>query len=457
MWGGRFQGALDDEFARFNASFRFDRRLIEADIESSIAYAEALAEAGVLSRQEADQIKSALERIRDRASSDPHYLEGDQIEDIHSFVEAQLVALIGDLGYKLHAGRSRNDQVATDLRLFLRWQIDSIQSLLADLQRAILELAEKHMDLYMPGYTHLQRAQPILFAHYMLAYFEMFKRDRARLYEVRSRVNILPLGSGAISGTGFPIDRERLARRLGFDGVSENSLDATSDRDFAIEFVGAAAITMMHLSRLAEDLVIYSSAEFGFVELLDAVSTGSSLMPQKRNPDPLELIRGKAGRVFGHLIALLAMMKGLPMAYNKDLQEDKEAVFDALDTLSGSLRVMATVLCNIRINGERMREAAASGYLNATDLADYLVRRGLEFRRAHELVGRIVSYAAACQKKLEELSLDEYRRFSPLFGEDLYGALTIEASLRSKSALGGTSPERVAAALARARAELNPS
>lgn len=457
LWGGRFEGEADAEFARFNASFRFDRRLIEADIESSMAYAEALAEAGALSREEADRIKSALEQILSRARGDPNYLEDDQIEDVHSFVEAQLVAMIGDLGYKLHAGRSRNDQVATDLRLFLRRQIDSIRSLIADLQVALLELAERHKDLYMPGYTHLQRAQPILFAHYLLAYFEMFKRDRARLMEVRSRVNVLPLGSGALSGTGFPIDRERLARRLGFEGVSENSLDAVSDRDFVIELAGAAAIAMMHLSRLAEDLIIYSSAEFGFIELSDAVSTGSSLMPQKRNPDPLELIRGKAGRVFGHLIALLAMMKGLPMAYNKDLQEDKEAIFDALDTLSGSLRIMAIVLGNIRINGERMREAAASGYLNATDLADYLVRRGLEFRRAHELVGRIVNYAVARQKKLEELSLDEYRNFSPLFGEDLYDALTIEASLRSRSALGGTSPERVAAALARARAELNLS
>jgi argininosuccinate lyase len=294
----------------------------------------------------------------------------------------------------------------------------------------------------------------LLLAHYLLAYFEMMKRDRARLADARARVNQLPLGSGALAGTGFPIDRESVARRLGFDGVCDNSLDAVSDRDFVIEFIGAAAITMVHLSRLAEDLIIYSTAEFAFVELSDAVSTGSSLMPQKKNPDSLELIRGKAGRVFGHHAAMLATMKGLPLAYNKDMQEDKEALFDTVDTLSGSLAVMATVLRNVRVNSDRAREAASRGYLNATDLADYLVRRGLEFRRAHELVGRVVSYAMGCGKALEELSLEEYNGFSPLFGEDLYSSLTLESSLANKPARGGTSPERVREALTRAKQEL---
>ncbi|HEX8090653.1 MAG TPA: argininosuccinate lyase, partial [Blastocatellia bacterium] len=376
-------------------------------------------------------------------------------EDVHSFVEAELVAAIGEAGYKLHTGRSRNDQVATDLRLFLRGEIDRCSGLIADVQRALIELAEANRDAIIPGYTHLQRAQPLLFAHYLLAYFEMLMRDRARLAETRARVNRSPLGSGALAGTGFPIDRERVALRLGFDGACDNSLDAVSDRDFVIEFIGAAAIIMVHLSRLSEDLIIYSTAEFAFVELSDSVSTGSSLMPQKKNPDSLELIRGKAGRVFGHHAALLATMKGLPLAYNKDMQEDKEALFDTTDTLSGSLSVMATVLRNIRLDPERTREAASRGYSNATDLADYLVRRGLEFRRAHELVGRVVNYAAGRGKALEELSPEEYNEFSPLFASDLYQALTLESSLANKPARGGTSPERVREALARARARLD--
>ena len=455
LWGGRFKGEADAEFARFNSSFSFDRRLIEADIEGSRAHAEALVAAGILNEGEARRIAWGLNEILRRAREDRGYLETGDAEDVHSFVEAELVAAIGDPGYKLHTGRSRNDQVATDLRLFLRSEIDAAREQIRNLQRALIELAEANRDCVIPGYTHLQRAQPILLAHHLLAYHEMLKRDRARLMDVRSRVNQLPLGAGALAGTGFPIDREMVARRLGFDGVCENSVDAVSDRDFVIEFIGAAAIAMMHLSRLAEDLIVYSTAEFGLIELSDAVSTGSSLMPQKKNPDSLELIRGKAGRVFGHHAAMLATMKGLPLAYNKDMQEDKEALFDTLDTLGGSLAVMATVLRNVKVNGIRAREAATAGYLNATDLADYLVRKGLEFRKAHELVGRVVMHAIEHGKALEEVRLEEYREFSEVFDEDLYESLRLESSLASKSALGGTSPERVAEALAKARDEID--
>jgi len=453
LWGGRFKGEADAEFARFNASFAFDRRLIEADIEGSLAHAEALAAAGILTPDEAAKIDSGLREMLRRSREEEGYLDSREAEDVHSFVEAELVSTIGDAGYKLHTGRSRNDQVATDLRIFLRGEIDHIAQLLVEAQRALIDLAEANSDCIMPGYTHLQHAQPILFAHYLLAYFEMMRRDRARVTEIRGRVNQLPLGAGALAGTGFQLDREMIARRLGFEGLCENSVDAVSDRDFVIEFIGAAAIAMIHLSRLAEDLIIYSTAEFGFIELSDAVSTGSSLMPQKKNPDSLELIRGKAGRVFGHHAAMLATMKGLPLAYNKDMQEDKEALFDTIDTLSGSLKVMATVLRNVKVDCEKTRLAASSGYSNATDLADYLVRKGLEFRKAHELVGRVVTHAIEHGKPLGKISLEEYGEFSPLFEHDLYKSITIESSLASKRVAGGTSPALVSEALAKARAE----
>jgi argininosuccinate lyase len=373
---------------------------------------------------------------------------------VHSFIEARLVEFIGDPGYKLHTGRSRNDQVAVATRLFLREEISRIDEFIRDLQRALVELAEKHQGDPLPGYTHLQKAQPVLFAHFLLAYFQMLARDRERMTEIRKRVNILPLGSGALAGTNFPIDREWLALRLDFDGVTRNSVDAVSDRDYLIEFVSAAAMTMMHLSRLAEDLIIYSTQEFGFIKLSDAIATGSSIMPQKKNPDSLELVRGKAARVFGHLSALLALAKGLPLAYNKDLQEDKEALFDTIDTLAGSLRVMATVLRNIEFDRERARQGAASDYTNATDLADYLVRRGIEFRKAHELVGRIVVYAIEQRKELLDLTLAEYQRFSPLFDEGLFEAISLESSLSGKHQTGGTAPEQVGQELQRAKAML---
>src|SRR6185437_1190203 len=365
LWGGRFEGKIDPEFAEFNNSYRFDRRLFEADVAASIAYCEALVKAGVVNTDEGAQIKTALDTILKSGADENH-----SAEDVHSFVEARLIEMVGDVGRKLHTGRSRNDQVATDFRLWLRSSIDELMQSLREAQSAILDFAEANRDVVIPGYTHLQRAQPVLLAHWCLAYVEMLGRDRERLREVRRRVNVLPLGSAALAGTSFPIDREALASALGFEGVSRNSLDAVSDRDFCVEFLSACALIMVHLSRLAEDIILYATSEFGFVELGDAIATGSSLMPQKKNPDSMELVRGKAGRVFGDLMALLTTFKGLPLAYNKDMQEDKEAVFDAFDTVSSSLAVTATVLRNVTINRERARFAASSGYMNATELAD---------------------------------------------------------------------------------------
>jgi argininosuccinate lyase len=456
LWGGRFTGEADRHFAEFNASFRFDRRLLAADLSACAAHAEALTRAGILQPAELAHIARGLERIG-KLAEDPNYLRRPDFaatEDVHSFIEARLVELIGDPGYKLHTGRSRNDQVAVATRLFLRDEISRIDDLIRDAQCALIELAERHRQDPLPGYTHLQKAQPVLFAHFLLAYFQMLARDRERLAEIRKRVNLLPLGSGALAGTNFPLDREWLAERLGFDGVTRNSLDAVSDRDYLIEFTSAAALTMAHLSRLAEDLIIYSTQEFGFIKLGDAIATGSSLMPQKKNPDSLELVRGKAARVFGHLTALLTLIKGLPLAYNKDLQEDKEALFDTIDTLAGSLRVTATVLRNIEFDRERARQGAASDYTNATDLADYLVGHGVEFRKAHELIGQIVVYALEQKKELHELALAEYQRFSPLFGEDLFAALSLDSSLAGKRQIGGTAPEQVEAEIQRAKAQL---
>src|SRR5258708_3567662 len=390
LWGGRFTGETDRGFAEFNRSFGFDRRLFEVDVRASIAHCDGLAGAAVLTGAESNEIKSALQAILDRAQTDARYFDESSSEDVHSFVEARLVEMVGDTGRKLHTGRSRNDQVATDLRLWLRDEIDRAALALRSAQEALLDLAEAHPEAAIPGYTHLQRAQPVLFAHWCLAYFEMLARDCERLADVRKRINVLPLGAAALAGTSHPIDRDAVARALGFDEISRNSLDAVSDRDFCIEFAGAASLVMMHLSRLAEDIILYSTTEFGFFELSDAVATGSSLMPQKKNPDSMELVRGKAGRVFGHLAALLATMKGLPLAYNKDMQEDKEALFDTVDTVNASLAVTATVLRNLRLNEARAHAAATLGYLNATELVDYLVRMGLPFRVSHESLDRIM-------------------------------------------------------------------
>ena len=446
LWGGRFEGKIDPGFAEFNNSYRFDRRLFEADVTASIAYGQALENARVITREEGAQIRDALETILNSGADEFH-----SAEDVHSFVEARLIELAGDVGRKLHTGRSRNDQVATDFRLWLRGSIDDLNETIRDAQTALLDSAEANRDVVIPGYTHLQRAQPVLLAHWCLAYVEMLKRDRERLTEVRRRVNVMPLGSAALAGTSFPINREVLATGLGFEGVSRNSLDAVSDRDFAVEFLSACSLIMVHLSRLAEDIILYATSEFGFFQLGDAIATGSSLMPQKKNPDSMELVRGKAGRVFGDLMSLLTTLKGLPLAYNKDMQEDKEAVFDSLDTTSASLRVTATVLRNIGIDKERAAAAASSGYMNATELADYLVRKGMPFREAHEVVGKIVMRAIEAGKELEQMDLS---RFSDLIGDDVYGVLTLESTLKAKSQIGGTAREVLDKALNADRTDL---
>jgi argininosuccinate lyase len=454
LWGGRFTGEAEAGFVEFNRSFGFDRRLFAADVRASIAHCGGLLGAGVLNMDEATAMTNALQTILERASADAKFFETLD-EDVHSFVEARLVELIGDTGRKLHTGRSRNDQAATDLRLWLREAIDDAANQLRLAQEALLDLAESHRNAIIPGYTHLQRAQPVFFAHWCLAYFEMLARDRERLADTRKRVNVMPLGAAALAGTSYPIDRAVAARELGFAGLCRNSLDAVSDRDFCVEFAGACSLIMVHLSRLAEDIIVYSTTEFGWFELSDAVATGSSLMPQKKNPDSMELVRGKAGRVFGHTLSLLTMLKGLPLAYNKDLQEDKEAVFDTADTVNSCLKVTATVLGNLRINEERSRDAAARGYMNATELADYLVRKGMAFREAHETVGRIVLRALEQKVELEALPLDELRAFSAVIDVDVFAALSLESTLATKSQLGGTSRGQVTEALAAARASMD--
>lgn len=450
LWEGRFTENVDETFAEFNNSFRFDRRLFAADIRASVAHCNALFNAGVLTRLEVEKIKNGLFTLLKRAEFDKDYFD-ESAEDVHSFIESKLVQLIGETGKKIHTGRSRNDQVATALRLWLREKISEISEFVRISQKALADLAEKYREAVLPGYTHLQRAQPILWAHWCLAYFEMLVRDRERFDEVWRRTNVLPLGSAALSGTNYEIDREAVARELGFEGVTANSLDAVSDRDFVIEFVGACAILMMHLSRLSEDLIIYSTQEFNFITLSDAISTGSSLMPQKKNPDALELIRGKAARVFGHHAALLTMMKGLPLAYNKDMQEDKEAVFDTVDTVLNTLKVTEIVLRNITVNVEKSKIAATKGYLNATELADYLVAKGMPFRTAHSTVGKIVLFAVSVGKELDELSLENLKEFSPEIEEDVFESLSLEKTLSGKNQIGGTSPERVSEALEMAK------
>ena len=451
LWGGRFTEGPDETFAEFNDSFRFDKRLFAADVRASIAHANGIAAAGVLTAEELAAIADRLSSMLNEASLDDAYFEGSTAEDVHSFIEGKLIANIGDAGRKLHTGRSRNDQVATAFRLWLRDEIDAIDVYIHGVQTSLISVAERHREAVLPGYTHLQRAQPVLWTHWCLAYFEMLKRDRERLSDARKRVNIMPLGSGALAGTGFPVKREEVARELGFEGVSANSLDGVSDRDFAVEFASVCSLIMVHLSRLAEDLIIYCSTEFGFVSLSDSVSSGSSLMPQKKNPDALELLRGKAGRIFGHNMALLATLKGLPLAYNKDMQEDKEAVFDTVDTVSISLRAAAIVLDNLTVNEAVTRDAATKGYLNATELADYLVKKGVPFRTAHETVGGAVLYAIDEGKELNELRLDQLQEFSPMIRTDVAEALSLDATLVAKNTIGGTSPSRVAEALETAK------
>ena len=453
LWGGRFTEKPDETFRLFNESFSFDRRLFAADVRASIAHANGLSGGAILTSSERDEIIDALRSLLDASRTEKSFFDADA-EDVHSFIETKLIGLIGETGKKLHTGRSRNDQVATAFRIWLREEIDSIVETVIAFQQSLLDVATRHAGAIIPGYTHLQRAQPILWPHWCLAYFEMLSRDRERLTDVRRRVNVMPLGSAALAGTSFPIDREAVARELGFEGISRNSLDAVSDRDFAVEFAGGCAVAMVHLSRMAEDLILYCSTEFGFVTLSDAVSTGSSLMPQKKNPDSLELIRGKAGRVFGHHAALLATMKGLPLAYNKDMQEDKEAVFDTVDTVLSCIRVGAIVLDNLTVNEKLAREAASRGFLNATELADYLVKKGMPFRSAHDIVGQAVLFAAESDRELEKLSLEEFRRFSEAIDNDVFDVLSLQSTVDSKSQTGGTSRARVAEALDAARQSL---
>jgi argininosuccinate lyase len=447
LWGGRFTSEEDPLFKEFNDSLGFDHKLLEADIWGSIAYARGLERAGVFSRKERTCVESGLRKILEKHKSDPQLVKQSQAEDVHSFVEEALEKYVGPLALKLHTGRSRNDQVATDLRLYIREQEVVLECELNRLLKTLAGLADKNLDTIMPGYTHLQRAQPVLFSHYILAYGEMLLRDRARLREVRKRMNVCPLGAGALSGTVYNVDREALARDLEFAAATGNSMDAVSDRDFALDFLYCASMAMMHLSRLAEDLILYSSAEFGFVQLGDSVASGSSLMPQKKNPDALELIRGKTGRVYGHLLSLLTVMKGLPLTYNKDLQEDKEGLFDTVQSVILCVRMADKVLSNIQVFPERMREACAAGYLDATELADYLVAGKMPFREAHHLIGKIVVRASELKLPLAKLPLREYQSFSPLFRGDLFGCLDLQRIVGRRNSPGGTAPAAVRRAL----------
>ena len=453
LWAGRFTEPTDALVERFTESVSFDHRLAKHDIRGSIAHATMLAEVGVLSHADRDAIVGGLEGIL--ADIEAGAFEWrTALEDVHMNVESVLTERIGDAGKRLHTGRSRNDQVATAVRLFVREALDDIGAAIRALQAVILSIAEREADTVLPGFTHLQPAQPITFGHHMLAWFEMLERDAERFAQCRGRVDRMPLGAAALAGTPYPIDRAMTARLLGFDGLCENSLDAVSDRDFAIEFISDCALAMMHLSRMSEELVLWVSAPFAFVELGDAYCTGSSIMPQKKNPDVPELVRGKSARVIGHLNALLVLMKGQPLAYNRDNQEDKEPLFDTVDTVMDCLRVFAGMLGTLECRRERMREAARLGYMTATDLADYLVRKAVPFRDAHEAVGRAVRSAVETGRDLSEMTLDELRAFSSTIENDVFEVLTLEGSVAARNHPGGTAPAQVRAAIARAKARL---
>ncbi len=450
LWSGRFSEPVSERVKRYTASIGFDYRLAEFDIQGSLAHARMLAQQAIISTADLAEIERGMTEIlaEIRAGQFVWLLD---LEDVHLNIEKALTGKIGDAGKRLHTGRSRNDQVATDIRLYLRHNIDGLLHLIQKVQTALLDLADAHADVVMPGFTHLQVSQPVSFGHHLLAYFEMLKRDAERLRDCRSRVNRLPLGAAALAGTSFPIDREMVARNLGFDGVCENSLDAVSDRDFAIEFTACASLIMTHFSRLSEELILWMSPRFGFIDLADRFCTGSSIMPQKKNPDVPELIRGKTGRINGHLVALLTLMKGQPLAYNKDNQEDKEPLFDTVDTLIDTLSIVAEMLPSIRVNADAMRNAALQGYATATDLADYLVKKGMAFRDAHEIVARAVRHAETSRCDLSDLPLAELQRFSDLIDSDIYSVLSLTGSLNSRNHIGGTAPAQVRAAVARGR------
>ena len=454
LWGGRFQESTSALVERFSESVSFDARLYRQDIRGSIAHARMLGRVGVLDDADVTAIVDGLTAIQAEIEAGQFDWK-TELEDVHMNIEARLTERIGDAGKRLHTGRSRNDQVATDIRLYVRDVIDELQPLMDRLAGHLLDLAEREADTLMPGFTHLQIAQPVTFGHHMLAWREQILRDRSRLADARARMNRLPLGAAALAGTVYPIDREWVAAELGFDGVTENSLDTVSDRDFAIEFCAAAALCLVHLSRWSEELVLWSTPMFGFVDLPDRFCTGSSIMPQKKNPDVPELVRGKTGRVNGHLISLLTLMKSQPLAYNKDNQEDKEPLYDAVDTIKGSLRAFGDMIPALEPNREVMREAARRGFATATDLADYLVRKGIAFRDSHEIVGKAVAYGVEKKKDLSDMSLSELKQFSDQIEDDVFDVLTLEGSVSARNHIGGTAPDQVRAAVARARQALD--
>jgi argininosuccinate lyase len=451
-WSDRFEGSLHPAIARFNASIGFDIELLEYDLTGSVAHAQMLAHTGIIAPEEAEELTRGLEQIRSE-SRDGNFRPGIDAEDVHFAVERRLTELVGDVGKKLHTARSRNDQVGTDIRLYLRDQIEHIRTQLREFQSVLLDLASTNVETLIPGYTHLQRAQPLSLAHYFLAYFQMAQRDWERLGQVYERTDILPLGSGALAGTTFPIDRHYTAEKLGFSQVYANSLDGVSDRDFAIEFLNAASLIMVHLSRLSEEMILWSSQEFNFISLKDSCATGSSIMPQKKNPDVPELIRGKTGRVFGHLQGMLVLMKGLPLAYNKDLQEDKEAIFDGVKTVQGCLEAMTILLREgIEFRRDRLLAAVNEDFSNATDVADYLAARGVPFREAYNLVGKVVKMSLAAGKLLKDLTLEEWQQIHPAFGEDIYDAIAPRQVVAARNSYGGTGFEQVRKALEEAKA-----
>jgi len=454
LWGGRFQEPTDEFVEKFTASVDFDQRLASVDIDGSLAHAQMLHSIDILSAKELEDIQQGLAAIR-KEIADKTFEWSVSLEDVHMNIEARLTALIGDAGKKLHTGRSRNDQIATDIRLYLRTEINDVLALLLDLQNGLIDLAEQEAETILPGFTHLQVAQPITFGHHMLAWCEMLIRDSSRLLDCQKRMNIMPLGAAALAGTSYPLDRNMTSDLLGFDAPSRNSLDSVSDRDFAIEFCAAGAIIMTHLSRFSEELVLWSSAQFSFITLPDRYCTGSSIMPQKKNPDVPELVRGKTGRVNGHLVSLLTLMKAQPLAYNKDNQEDKEPLFDTLDTLKGSLRAFADMMPKVTTNKKAMYQSAKQGFATATDLADYLVKRDLPFRDAHEVVGKAVAYCIDKDKDLSDCSLDEMQGFDPRIENDVFDVLTLEGSVQARDIIGGTAPKQVLFQVKQLRALLN--
>ena len=450
LWGGRFQKSTDKKVDDFNSSIRFDKRMYTQDIKGSIAHARMLGRQGIIPQEDADKIIAELKNIlSDIEAGKIEFLI--DVEDIHMNIEKILTDRIGDAGKRLHTGRSRNDQVALDIRMYLMDETEIVEEMLVHALNVLVDMAAEHTETIMPGYTHLQKAQPITFAHHLMAYFEMFKRDLSRLKDCRRRMNVMPLGSGALAGTTYPLDRESVAAELGFDGVTMNSLDGVSDRDFVIELASCLSIIMMHMSRFSEELILWSSHEFSFVEMDDAFSTGSSIMPQKKNPDVAELIRGKTGRVYGHLMGLLTTMKGIPLAYNKDMQEDKEPIFDALDTVKLCLPVFCDMISTMTVKKDNMLRGAKGGFTNATDAADYLVKKGLPFREAHAVIGRMVFYAIEHNKSLDELTMDEFKEFSDIIESDIYDAISMETCVNDRKLIGGPAKETVEKAIKKAR------